>query len=82
MDRVLECGLTLSEDKCEFGLSSVEFWGHIISAKAITADPEKVKAIVCARASTNVSELRGFLGLVQYVGKYVHLATVATPLRG
>ena len=37
---------------------------------------------MCARAPTNVSELRGFLGLVQYVGRYVpDLATVAAPLR-
>ena len=67
MDRLLECGW---------------FLGHIISAEGITADPEKVKAIVCARAPTNVSELRGFLGLVQYVGRYVpDLATVAAPLQ-
>ena len=26
MDRLLECGLTLSEEKCEFGLPSVSFW--------------------------------------------------------
>ena len=39
------------------------------------------RAIVCARAPTNVSELRGFLGLVQYVGRYVpDLATVAASL--
>ena len=37
---------------------------------------------MCARAPTSVSELRGFLGLVQYVGGYVpDLATVAVPLR-
>ena len=37
---------------------------------------------MCARAPTNVSELRGFLGLVQYVVRYVpDLATVAAPLR-
>ena len=42
-----------------------------------SANSENVKAIVCARASTNVSELRGLLGLVQYVGRYVPgLATV------
>ena len=41
-----------------------------------------MKAIACSREPTNVSELRGFLGLVQYVGRYVpDLATVAAPLR-
>ena len=56
--------------------------GHIISGEGITANSENVKAIVCARAPTNVSELRGFWGLVQYVGRYVpDLATVAAPLR-
>ena len=41
MNRLLEYGLTLSEEKCEFGLPSVKFLGHIISAEGITADPEK-----------------------------------------
>ena len=80
---MLKCGLTLSEGKCEFGLSSAKL-GHIMSAQGITPDPEleKGKAIVCARAPTYVSEYRGFLGLVQYVGRYVpDLATVAAPLR-
>ena len=58
MDRLLECGLTLTEEKCEFGLWSVKFLGHITSAEEITADPEKEKAIVCARAPTNVLEVR------------------------
>ena len=79
--RLLEYGLTLSE-KFEFGLPSVKFLGHIISGEGITANSENVNAIVCVRAPTNVSELRGFLGLVQYVGRYVPgLATVAAPLR-
>ena len=82
MDRLLECGLTLSEEKCEFGLPSVKFLGHIISGEGITANSENVKAIVCARAPTNVSELRGLLGLLHEVGRCVpDLATVAAPLR-
>ena len=51
-DRLLECGLTLSEEKCEFGLSSVKFLGHIISAEGITADPEKSEGY-CVCKSTH-----------------------------
>ena len=42
--------MTLSEERCEFAFSSAKFLGHILSAEGITADSEKVKAIVCARA--------------------------------
>ena len=59
MDRLLECGLTLSEEKCEFGLSSLKFLVHIITAEGTTADPEKVKAIACARAPTRVERVFG-----------------------
>lgn len=82
MDRLSSCGLTLSEDKCKFGVSSIKFLGHIISAEGVAADPDKVESIVSARAPKNVAELRSFLGLVQFVGRYVpDLATVDAPLR-
>ena len=82
MERLSSSGLKLSASKCKFGLDSIKFLGHVISAEGVAADPDKVKAIVCARAPENVSELRGFLGLVQFVGRYVpDLATVSAPLR-
>ena len=82
MTRLSESGLTLNESKCQFGLSSVKFLGHVISNKGISVDPCKVDSIVHARGPSNVSELRGVLGLVQYVGHYIpNLATLSAPLR-
>ncbi|XP_048586200.1 uncharacterized protein K02A2.6-like [Nematostella vectensis] len=82
MSRLSESGLTLNPGKCQFGLSSITFLGHVISDNGVSADPGKVEAIVNARAPMNVSELRGFLGLVQYVGRYIpDLATLSAPLR-
>ena len=82
MQRLADSGLTLNPDKREFGLSSVTILGHTIAATRVAADPGKVDAIVNARAPSNVSELRGFWGLVQYVGRYIpELATLAAPLR-
>ncbi|XP_032222562.1 uncharacterized protein K02A2.6-like [Nematostella vectensis] len=69
MKRLSESGLTLNPEKCRFGLSSITFLGHVISDKGIAADPGKVESIVKARAPVNVTELRRFLGLVQYVGR-------------
>lgn len=46
-----------------------------------TKTEEKVKAVVGAKIPENVSELRAFLGLVNYYGKFMpNLSTVLRPL--
>ena len=81
MARLSECGLTLNGPKCSFGLSSIKFLGHILSKDGVSPDPSKIRSIQTARNPETVSELRGFLGLVQFVGRYVQgLATAAAPL--
>jgi len=81
MERFSNCGLTLNSSKCQFGVKSIKFLGHIISSDGVSPDPAKVKSIVSVRVPQNVAELRGFLGLVQFVGRYVpDLAAVSSPL--
>ena len=46
MERLSSSGLTLSASKCKFGLDSIKFLGHVISAEGEAAEPDKVKAIV------------------------------------
>ena len=38
--------MTLSKEKCQFGVQSVQFLGHIVSDNGVQPDPNKVKAIV------------------------------------
>ena len=52
-------------------LPSVECLGHKISAKGLQPSGEKVRAIREAPPPTNVSQLRSFLGLVNYYGKFL-----------
>ena len=62
-------------------LPSVEYLGHKISAEGLQPSGEKVRAIREAPPPTNVSQLRLFLGLVNYYGKFLpHLASTLTPL--
>ncbi|PFX31706.1 Retrovirus-related Pol polyprotein [Stylophora pistillata] len=69
-------------DKCALGMSELKFLGHIISAKGIKPDPDKVKAIADAPVPQNQAELRSFLGSITYLTQLVsNLATVITPLR-
>ena len=67
--------------KCEFGLSSVTYLGHIVSDKGIATDPEKVKAVQEWPPLKNVHEVRQFLGLAGYYQKFiVKFAEIAAPL--
>ena len=57
--------------KCQFWLDKVAFLGHVISAKGISVDPQKIEAIVNWKPPTNVSVVHSFLGLVGYYRKFV-----------
>jgi hypothetical protein len=67
--------------KCQFGSKQVEYLGHLLTPQGIMVDPRKVAAIRDWPDPTNVSQLRGFLGLVQYYDAFVdHFADHAFPL--
>jgi hypothetical protein len=67
--------------KCQFGSQQVEYFGHLLTPQGIMVDPRKVAAIRDWPDPTNVSQLRGFLGLVQYYDAFVdHFADHAFPL--
>ncbi len=60
---------------------SVEYLGYKINAEGLHAAADKVEAIANAPKLTDVKQLRSFLGLVNYYGKFVKdLATIAHPL--
>ena len=81
LGRLEQFGLRVQKDKCEFFKKSLEYLGHIIDEKGLHKSPDKLKAIAEAPAPTNVSQLRSFLGLINYYGRFVeNMATVLSPL--
>ena len=66
--------------KYEFWLESVIFLGHVVSKDGISVDPLKVE-VVSQWRSTNVREVRSFLGLAGYYQRFVEGFTkIAMPL--
>ena len=73
--------LTLNRDKCQFGLERLVFMGHLLSSRGIGPADAKVSAVLNARKPENASEVKSFLGLVNYSSRYIpNLATVSGPL--
>ncbi len=62
-------------------LPSVEYLGHTISAQGFHASKSKVSGVVDAPKPKDVTELRSFIGLVNYYAKFLpDLATTLAPL--
>ena len=80
--RRLHCeGVRLKREKCSFLQTSVIYLGYKIDAEGIHATDNKVKAILKAPTPKNVSELRAFLGMLNYYGKFLsNLSTLVHPL--
>lgn len=75
-------GFTLNKDKCVFGVERVDFLGHVVSSNGLEIDKSKVEAISSFKAPTNLVELQRFLGMVQYLTKFIkNMSEKTQPLR-
>ena len=81
LGRLEDFGLRLKKEKCEFFKDSLEYLGHVIDAQGLHKTPEKVRAIVDAPAPTDVSQLRSFLGMINYYSRFIpNLSSILNPL--
>ena len=81
LQRLEQSGLRLKKKKCFFLQTSVEYLGHRIDCDGLHPTDEKVRAIRDAPTPKNVAELRSYLGLVNYYGKFLpQLSTVLASL--
>lgn len=79
--RLESAGLVLRKDKCNFFQDSVSYLGFIIDKNGLHKSTEKVKAILEAKRPENQSELKSFLGMVNYYRVFVRDAsTILAPL--
>ena len=69
--RLKEAGLQLNPENCEYRKSEITFLGHIISKDGVHADDSKIAAMVNMTEPTDVAELRRYLGMVNYLGRYL-----------
>ena len=81
LQRLLDAGLHAHPAKTRFFDAKTEYCGHAVSAVGLHQLPAKVDAIRDAPQPTNVSQLRSFLGLVNYYARFLpNLSTTLHPL--
>ena len=81
LTRLKNQGLKAKLSKCEFAVPGVDYMGYRLDGEGIHPLEEKVQAIVDAPSPRNVSELRSFLGLLNFYGQFIpNLSTLLQPL--
>ena len=76
-----KAGLRLKRGKCVFMMDAVTYLGHKIDAQGLHPVMDKVDAVRKASKPRNVSELKSYLGLLSYYGKFLpNLSTTLAPL--
>ena len=81
LKRLKEHGVKANQAKCQFLQDSVVFLGHKITSQGIHTTKDKLDAVVKAPSPKNVQQLRSFLGLLNYYGKFIpNLAALVHPL--
>ena len=79
--RLKEYKLRLNPNKCTFGVRSGKLLGFIVSNKGIEVDPAKVKAIQEMPSPRTEKEVRGFLGRLNYIARFIsHLTSICEPI--
>ena len=67
--------------KCDFGKLELEYLGHIMTNHDVKTDGKKIEAMVAWPQPTNITKLRGFLGLKGYYMKFIrNYGVLARPL--
>ncbi|UYV82775.1 K02A2.6-like [Cordylochernes scorpioides] len=81
LKKIQEEGMALNPEKCQFGVKTVKFLGHTLSSEGLFIDEEKLDAITKMEAPRSTKELKSFLGMVNYLGKFIpNLADKLQPL--
>ena len=65
------CGMTVKESKCSFGMRKIEYLGHVIGGGELAVPEHRAAAMAEYRLPKTKKQLRSFLGAAGYYRKFV-----------
>eukprot|EP00731_Ephydatia_muelleri_P034422 Em0059g7a len=80
--RARQCNIKFNKQKLRLHMSELLYIGHQISKEGVRPDPAKVRAIKGMAAPESASDVRRFLGMCNYLSRFIHnLSQASEPLR-
>ena len=81
LQRLQDYNLRVNRDKCSFFQEEITYCGQKINANGLHKTQDKIEAVINAPVPENVTQLRAFLGLVNYYSHFLpNMASVLHPL--
>ena len=81
LNKLVDARLKVNREKCEFCCSSVTYLGFLLDQDGLRPDPDRVTALLNYPTPTNLRQLRGFLGIVNWYERFIkHYADLKVPL--
>jgi len=71
LEKLRSINLKLNKNKCKIGLSEISYIGHVLSKDGLKPDSEKVRAILEMPEPQDKLVLQRFLGMLQYLAKFI-----------
>ena len=70
-ERIRQFRLRLNPKKCTFELTFGKLLGCMVSERDIEVDPNKIRTILDMIALRTQKKIRGFLGRLQYISRFI-----------
>ncbi|XP_063813504.1 uncharacterized protein LOC135052435, partial [Pseudophryne corroboree] len=81
LERIRWAGLTIRADKCQMGMTEVQYLGHRVGGGKVKPEPAKVEAIRDWPRPTTQRQVLAFLGIAGYYRRFVpDFSSVAKPM--
>ena len=70
-ERYRKYGILLNPKKCMFAVTEGNLLGHVVSKKAISINPERIKATEQIPLPHNKKGMQSFMGTINFVRRFV-----------
>jgi len=71
LGRLQRGGFTLNPNKVVFGATEIKYLGHRISARGVSILTDRIQAIQCYPAPTNLRAVKRFMGMVGFYSRFI-----------